>query len=86
MHHLYGNGHRAFSRNAQGRTIDAHCKVARRTHSHALHYPETKELAVFGDLGRRMQVVGRENLPANDEPAVYVANHQSFLVSAQPMP
>ena len=28
----------------------------------------------------RLQVVGRENLPANDEPAVYVANHQSFLV------
>ena len=33
-----------------------------------------------------MQVVGRENLPANDEPAVYVANHQSFLVHTQHVP
>ena len=43
-------------------------------------------LAACEGNGRGMQVVGRENLPANDEPAVYVANHQSFLVSAQPMP
>ena len=27
------------------------------------------------------QIEGRENLPAKGEPAVYVANHQSFLVS-----
>ena len=26
------------------------------------------------------QIEGRENLPSKDEPAVYVANHQSFLV------
>lgn len=28
-----------------------------------------------------LQVEGRENLPAPDQPAVYIANHQSFLVS-----
>ena len=28
----------------------------------------------------RPQIEGRENLPAKDKPAVYVANHQSFLV------
>ena len=27
------------------------------------------------------QIIGKENLPAADSPAVYVANHQSFLVS-----
>ena len=54
--------------------------------SHALQWLETQVLAACGGLGRRMQVVGRENLPANDEPAVYVANHQSFLVSTQPIP
>ena len=27
-----------------------------------------------------VQVEGREHLPAPEEPAVYVANHQSFLV------
>ena len=27
-----------------------------------------------------MQVEGREHLPRPDEPAVYVANHQSFMV------
>ncbi len=26
------------------------------------------------------QIEGKENLPAKDQPAVYVANHQSFLV------
>jgi hypothetical protein len=30
------------------------------------------------------QIEGRENLPAKDEPAVYVANHQSFLVRWPP--
>lgn len=28
-----------------------------------------------------LQIEGRENLPEKDEAAVYVANHQSFLVS-----
>ena len=28
----------------------------------------------------RSQIEGKENLPAKDQPAVYVANHQSFLV------
>lgn len=31
-----------------------------------------------------MQVEGREHLPRPDEPAVYVANHQSFMVSTHP--
>jgi len=30
------------------------------------------------------QTEGLQNLPEKDEPAVYVANHQSFLVSAPP--
>jgi len=34
-------------------------------------------------LAAPWQVIGREHLPANDEPAVYVANHQSFLVRAR---
>ena len=29
---------------------------------------------------RNLQIEGSENLPAKDQPAVYVANHQSFLV------
>lgn len=29
---------------------------------------------------RLLQLEGLENLPAFDEPAVYIANHQSFLV------
>lgn len=28
-----------------------------------------------------LQIVGKENLPPADTPAVYVSNHQSFLVS-----
>lgn len=31
-----------------------------------------------------MQIEGEENLPAADSPAVYVANHQSFMVRANP--
>jgi 1-acyl-sn-glycerol-3-phosphate acyltransferase len=27
-----------------------------------------------------VNIVGLENLPAADQPAVYVSNHQSFLV------
>jgi 1-acyl-sn-glycerol-3-phosphate acyltransferase len=29
----------------------------------------------------RHQIEGRENLPSPSTPAVYVANHQSFMVS-----
>ena len=29
-----------------------------------------------------LQVEGREHLPRPDEPAVYVANHQSFMVGS----
>ena len=31
-----------------------------------------------------IQIEGKENLPAADSPAVYVANHQSFMVRAKP--
>lgn len=29
-----------------------------------------------------VEIVGAENLPGPDQPAVYVSNHQSFLVCA----
>ena len=32
-----------------------------------------------------VKIVGLENLPGPDQAAVYVANHQSFLVSAPPV-
>ena len=31
-----------------------------------------------------IQIEGKENLPAADSPAVYVANHQSFMVRTCP--
>ena len=34
----------------------------------------------LADSARAPQIEGRENLPPKDQPAVYVANHQSFLV------
>ncbi|KAK9843662.1 hypothetical protein WJX81_001549 [Elliptochloris bilobata] len=45
----------------------------------AQHWVNNIWAKVSTSLFYRTQVEGRENLPANDEPAVYVANHQSFL-------
>lgn len=46
--------------------------------------PQGKDAADFFVLRNAVlciQIVGKENLPPADAPAVYVANHQSFLVS-----
>lgn len=32
------------------------------------------------------QIKGKENLPSNDVPAVYVANHCSYLVGGEALP
>ena len=34
----------------------------------------------YGNCHVVAQIEGKENLPAADAPAVYVANHQSFMV------
>ena len=40
------------------------------------------EVGAFSESAA-VQVEGEENLPPFDQPAVYVANHQSFLVRCQ---